>query len=144
VRYPPEGIRGVAGTTRASRFGRITNYAQHAEQELSLILQVETASALSTLDSILETKGVDGIFFGPGDLAASMGHAGEPGHVEVKSAVLDGIRRVSEAGSAAGLLTTDPEFATQCLDAGAKFVAVGVDANSLARSMDTLIARFRA
>jgi 4-hydroxy-2-oxoheptanedioate aldolase len=108
-----------------------------------LIVQVETAAALEHLDDIAGTEGVDGIFFGPADLAASMGHIGDPGHVAVKSSILDGIRRVSDIGSTAGLLTVDPEFAAECLDAGAKFVAVGVDANSLARAMDSLVTRFR-
>jgi 4-hydroxy-2-oxoheptanedioate aldolase len=143
VRYPPAGVRGVAGTTRASRFGRIPNYARRAEQQLCLIVQVETTNALDQLAEIVSTEGVDGIFFGPADLAASMGYVGEPSHPSVKSAILDGIRTVSDAGSSAGLLTTDQDFARECLDAGAKFVAVGVDASSLARAMDALVARYR-
>ena len=143
VRYPPRGIRGVAATTRASRFGRIPNYGKFAETELCLLVQVETVASLDELDAIAGTDGVDGIFFGPADLAASMGHIGEPGHPAVKSAVLDGIRRTSGSGRAAGLLTMDQEFADECLEAGASFVAVGADANALARAADTLVARYK-
>lgn len=143
MRYPPRGVRGVAATTRASRFGRALNYGRLAETELCLIVQVETLAALDELDVIAGTDGVDGIFFGPADLAASMGHVGEPGHPAVRSAILEGIRRTCGAGRAAGLLTTDPEFADECLGAGACFVAVGVDANALARAADGLVARYR-
>lgn len=144
MRYPPRGVRGVAGTTRASRFGRIPNYGKVAESELCLIVQVETVAALQELEAIAGTDGVDGVFFGPADLAASMGHVGEPGHPDAKSAILEAIRRTTAMGVASGLLTNDHDFANQCLEAGARFVAVGVDANALARSADSLVARFRA
>jgi 4-hydroxy-2-oxoheptanedioate aldolase len=143
MRYPPRGIRGVAGTTRASRFGRIPNYGKLAESELCLIVQVETITALRDLDSIARTDGVDGVFFGPADMAASMGHIGEPGHPNVKSAILEAIRTTSALGVASGLLTNDHDFADECLGAGAQFVAVGVDANVLARAADSLVARYR-
>jgi 4-hydroxy-2-oxoheptanedioate aldolase len=143
IRYPPRGIRGVAGTTRASRFGRVADYAKRAESELCLIVQVETAAALQDLDAIASTDGVDAVFFGPADLAASMGHAGEPGHPDVKSVILDAVRRMSAADVAAGLLTSDHAFADECLNAGARFAAVGVDANALARAADGLVALYR-
>lgn len=144
VRYPPRGVRGVSATTRASRFGRVPGYAKRAETELCLVVQLETVAALDRLEEIAAVDGVDGIFFGPGDLAASMGHPGEPDHVDVQKAVLAGIERASALKTAAGLLTTNQEFAFNCLEAGARFVAVGIDAAALARSADALLARFRA
>jgi len=143
LRYPPRGMRGVSATTRATRFGRVPGYAKKCEAELCLIVQVETLTALDELERIASTDGVDGVLFGPADLAASMGHAGEPDHAEVKRAILDGIRRLSVTQAAAGLLTSNPEFALQCLDAGACFVAVGLDTSALSRAADALVARFR-
>lgn len=142
VRYPPQGIRGVSATTRASRFGRIPGYGRVADRELCLALQIETEAALDELEAIAGIDGVDALFFGPADLAASLGHIGEPGHPEVTRTILEGIHRTAAAGRPAGLLTTDLGFAAECFDAGASFVAVGVDANLLARGADSLVAHF--
>ncbi|WP_374471138.1 aldolase/citrate lyase family protein [Phenylobacterium sp.] len=142
VRYPPRGVRGVSAGARASGFGRIQDYARRAEEELCLLVQVETAQALERLEAIAGVDGVDGVFIGPADLAASLGHLGEPGHPEVKAAVLDAIRRIGAAGKPAGLLTADIDFAQACLDAGATFVAVGIDTAVLARGADALRQRF--
>ena len=143
TRYPPNGVRGVSAVTRATRFGRVPNYARRAHEELCVVVQVETAEALEQLEAIAAVKDVDGVFIGPADLAASLGRVGEPGHPEVKSAVLDAIRRINAAGKPGGLLTADAAFAQACLDAGAVFVAVGVDAAVLARSADNLRSAFK-
>lgn len=127
VRYPPEGIRGVAGATRASGFGRVAGYARRAAEETCLIVQVETASALAEIEAIAEVDGVDGIFIGPADLAASMGYPGEPGHKAVRAAVMDGISRITAAGKPAGFLATDQAYLREAEAAGAQFIAVGVD-----------------
>ena len=142
IRYAPRGVRGVSATTRASRFGRIPDYGRRAEAELCLLVQVETEAALSAVDEIAMVDGVDGVFIGPADLAASMGRVGEPNHPAVQAAVLDTIGRLNALGKPAGLLTTDPQFAETCLSAGAVFVAVGVDASILARGADALAGRF--
>ena len=111
VRYPPHGLRGVAGITRASRYGAIPNYNARADAEVCLLVQVETAATLPHIEAICAVDGVDGVFIGPADLAASMGHPGNPGHPDVKAAVLDAVRRIRKAGKPAGvLLPLDPEF----------------------------------
>jgi len=127
VRYPPDGIRGVAGATRASRFGWIPDYAKRAADEICLLVQVETADALREIEAIAAVDGVDGIFIGPADLAASMGHAGAPAHPEVKAAVMDGIRRITAAGKPAGFLALDQGYLREAEAAGAQFIAVGLD-----------------
>lgn len=144
MRYPPAGIRGVSGMTRATSFGRIKNYAQKAEDELCLLVQVETQSALDAIEQIAEVDGVDGIFIGPGDLAASMGFLGEPSHPTVKLAVEKAIKRVVACGKPAGILTADAAFAKQAMAAGTCFTAVGVDAGILARATESLATQFRA
>ncbi|WP_417724100.1 aldolase/citrate lyase family protein [Salipiger sp.] len=133
VRYPPRGIRGVAGTTRASRFGAVENYAQRAEEELCLLVQVETVDAVAQIEAIATVDGVDGIFVGPADLAASMGHPGGTARPDVKAAVVDAIRRITAAGKPAGVLSADQPFLEDCAEAGAVFIAVDVDASIVRR-----------
>ena len=127
VRYPPAGLRGVAGMTRASRFGRIKGYAAHASDEICLLLQVETVAALAEIEAIAAVDGVDGIFVGPSDLAASMGHPGEPSHPEVKAAVTEAIRRIAATGLPPGILSFDPTVLKEAEAAGARFIAIGAD-----------------
>jgi 4-hydroxy-2-oxoheptanedioate aldolase len=143
MRYPPEGLRGVGGLTRATRFGRVPGYAVAAASELCLIVQVETRAALHALEEIAGVEGVDGIFIGPSDLGASLGHAGDPGHPEVTAAVEDAIRRSERAGKPAGMLTLDPAFARRCIEAGSTFTAVGIDVSVLARGAEALARSFR-
>lgn len=144
VRYPPAGVRGVSALTRATRFGRIAGYPQDCEQEICLLVQVETREALRNLDEIVAVDGVDGVFVGPGDLAADMGYLGQPGHPDVQASVEDAIRAIRKAGKPAGVLTGDPKLADQCIEAGSLFTAVGVDAAILARKSEEVAARFRS
>jgi 4-hydroxy-2-oxoheptanedioate aldolase len=143
MRYPPEGVRGVSGLTRATRFGRVPGYAKRAAEELCLIVQVETGAALKALESIAAVAGVDAVFIGPADLAASLGHAGEPGHPEVVAAVEDAVRRLRAIGKPAGILTPDTAFAAHCIELGTTFTAVGIDVGILARTTEKLAQQFR-
>lgn len=142
IRYPPGGIRGVSALTRATAFGRVSGYATRAENELCMLVQIETHAGLDAIEEICAVDGIDGVFVGPGDLAASLGYIGQLNHPEVVSAVEDAIARIVRAGKPAGILTSDAEFADRCLALGATFVAVGVDAGLLARAADTLARRF--
>ena len=142
-RYPPDGIRGMAGA-RASRWGRLARYPMEANAQICLLVQAETRLALSNLDAILATDGVDGVFIGPADLSASMGHVGNPGHAEVQTAIEDAIARIRRAGKAPGILTGDNALAKHYLALGALFVAVGLDTQLLVRGMSALIAQFKA
>ena len=134
VAYPPEGIRGVAGVTRASRFGAMPGYHKQAREEICLIVQVETLSALAVLEEIAAVPGIDGIFIGPSDLAASMGYPGEASHPEVKAACIDGVKRIRKAGKPAGFLTLDQTFLDEIIEAGSVFTAVDVDSVMLRRA----------
>jgi 4-hydroxy-2-oxoheptanedioate aldolase len=144
MRYPPAGARGVGGVTRATRFGRIEGYAQRASEQLCLLVQVETGEALAQLEAIAGVEGVDGVFIGPNDLAASLGRLGEPGHPQVVAAIEDAISRLRAIGKPSGLLTPDQAFARRCLKLGAAFTAVGSDLALLARGSEALAERFRA
>lgn len=143
MRYPPHGIRGVAGMTRASRFGTVADYTRRAGEELCLLVQVETAAALAEIEAIAAVEGVDGLFIGPSDLAASMGHPGAPGHPAVVAAIEDAVRRIVATGKPAGILTLDPAFAHTCIGWGTRFTAVGVDIALLAEAARGLRAGFR-
>ncbi|WP_282449531.1 4-hydroxy-2-oxoheptanedioate aldolase [Roseibium sediminicola] len=128
VRYPPVGVRGVgAGLARASRFSAIPDYLQTADREICLLVQVENRAGLAALDGILTVDGIDGVFIGPSDLAADMGHIGDPMHPDVVAAVMDALARIKAAGKAPGILTTNQDFARTCLELGALFVATAID-----------------
>jgi 4-hydroxy-2-oxoheptanedioate aldolase len=144
MRYPPAGIRGMgAALARSSRWNRIPDYLGRANDEMCLLVQIETPSGLQALDDILAVDGVDGVFIGPADLSASMGHPGNPGHPEVSAAIDDAIGRIVRSGKAAGILHTDLARARHYLELGATFVAVGIDATLLARAAEKLVAEFK-
>lgn len=143
TRYPPDGIRGVSALTRATRFGRVKDYARQAAGELCLLVQVETQEALDQIEAIAAIEGVDGIFIGPGDLAASLGHVGDLKHARVVDAVENAVARIRAAGKPAGILTGDPAFAKRCIDLGTTFTAIGVDAGILARQSEQTLSAFR-
>lgn len=142
TRYPPQGVRGVAGSTRANRFGRVKDYARRASEELCVLVQVETRMALDNLEAIAAVDGVDGVFIGPADLHASLGYAGQISHPDVKALIDDAIGRIRTSGKAAGVLTGIEGDARRWLELGCQFVAVGVDASILARESENLRARF--
>lgn len=143
TRYPPQGVRGVAGTTRASRFGRIKDYARRAHEELCLLVQAETQGALDNIEAIAAVEGVDGIFIGPADLHASLGHPGEIANPQVKPLIDEAIRRIRKCGKAPGILTPNEADARRWLECGALFVAVGADVGILARGAEALAGRFK-
>ncbi len=128
TRYPPLGIRGVGSAVgRVSRWSARTDYLDVADSEVCLLVQAETVTALQNLDAICAVDGVDGVFIGPADLAASMGHRGKPGHPEVQAAIEQAMKTIVASGKAAGTLTSDPALARRYLALGCTFVATGVD-----------------
>jgi 4-hydroxy-2-oxoheptanedioate aldolase len=143
TRYPPQGIRGVAVTHRANRYGRVKDYFKRANEEICLLLQIETATALKNLEAIAAVEGVDGLFIGPSDLAAALGHLGDNGHPEVRAAIEDAFKRIRKAGKAPGILAPVEADARHWLSQGCVVLAVGSDAGLLARHSEELAARFR-
>lgn len=139
---PGGGIRGMGGA-RASRWGRYPNYAREANDQVCILVQAETQTALDNLDAITAVEGVDGVFIGPSDLSASLGHVGNMAHPEVQAAIEDAIRRIVAGGKAAGILTTDEKLNRRYLELGATFVAVGLDGNLLVRHTSALAALYK-
>ena len=144
TRYPPAGVRGVAGTTRATRFGRVKDYARRAQEELCLLVQVETQQALDNIEAICAVEGVDGVFIGPADLHASLGYTGEIANPKVKPLIDEAIKRIRKCGKAPGILTPNEADARHWLECGALFVAVGADVGILARGAEALAAKFKS
>ena len=128
VTYPPTGRRGVGySLARASKFGTIADYGTTADAEVCLLVQVENRAGLAALDDILAVEGIDGVFIGPADLAADLGHMGDIYNPEIQSTIMDAIRRIRAAGKAPGILATQEAMARDAIEAGAQFVAVGTD-----------------
>ena len=143
VRYPPRGIRGIgASISRVSRWMAFPDYLANGEDEICLLVQVESRLGLDNVAAIAQVDGIDGVFLGPSDLAASLGHRGNPGHPDVVAAIEGAIATILATGNPAGLLTPDERLARRYLELGATFVAVGTEATLLANSVRALAKGF--
>ncbi|MBF9058182.1 4-hydroxy-2-oxo-heptane-1,7-dioate aldolase [Rhodobacterales bacterium HKCCSP123] len=142
MRYGPSGIRGMAGMTRATRYGKVADYYNRAEGELCLIVQVETIDAMHQLEAIAAVDGVDGVFIGPADLSASMGLRGQTSHPEVVAVIEDALARLKTAGVPAGIMALNPAEAARYMNLGSVMTAVGVDLVLLAEAVAALRERF--
>jgi 4-hydroxy-2-oxoheptanedioate aldolase len=143
TRYPPHGVRGVSGSSRAARYGLDTSYLAGAGAELCVLVQIENLTGLDNLEAIAAVDGVDGVFIGPSDLAASLGHLGNAQHPQVQAAIDDAFRRLKSIGKPAGYLTTNEAEAARRLAAGVDFVGVATDTSIITRGATSLTARLR-
>ena len=143
TRYPPDGIRGVTGSGRAARYGRVKGYLHEAAQEIAVLVQIETGEALSQLEEIATVPGVDGVFIGPSDLSASLGHLGNPQHETVQTALKTAVEQLQKVGKPAGILAFNPDDARRYMGWGYQFVAVGSDLGVLAAGTQALATSFK-
>ena len=143
MRFPPEGIRGVAGGTRATGYGRIPDYLTTANEGACCIVQIESREAVDNLEAIAATPGVDGLFIGPNDLAASHGRLGGAESPEMDAVIQDVIARIGAAGKPACILAFRPETAMKYRDWGARMVVIGSDTSLLTAGASALLAHFR-
>jgi 4-hydroxy-2-oxoheptanedioate aldolase len=142
TRYPPDGIRGVGSIlARASRWGDREDYLHAANDRQCLLVQVESATAAANAEEIGRVDGVDGVFIGPVDLAASMGYLGQPAHPEVVAVIDAAIEAIRSSGKAPGIFCPDETLARRYVSRGVRFIAVGADALLLARAARELAAR---
>ncbi|MBB6307659.1 HpcH/HpaI aldolase family protein [Xanthobacter tagetidis] len=144
TRYPPHGVRGFASASRASRYGRVSDYYARAHEEICVLVQIESRLGLDHLDAIAAVPGVDGVFIGPGDLSAALGHLGGQGDAAIVTLIEDMIGRIGKAGNRAGILTGDETLARRYIAAGCVFTAVGSDVGILARGSEALAKKFRS
>jgi len=143
TRYPPKGVRGITGSGRASRYGRVKDYLKNASSEICVLVQVETRRSLDAIEEIAAVEGVDGIFIGPADLSADFGRHNKWAEPEIWNAILDAGRRIKAAGKAAGFLSGIEKECRGVLDAGFGFVAVGSDTGLLARQTEALVRMYK-
>jgi 4-hydroxy-2-oxoheptanedioate aldolase len=142
TRYPPHGIRGMGGNSRANNFTRIKDYLSTYQAEVCIVIQVETPQAVASIGKFGAIEGIDAIFVGPNDLAANMGHLGQPGAPEVLDAIAGALKDIKATGKAAGLLNFAVDQAKAQFDAGFDFIAVGSDTGLLMRNADALRGQF--
>ncbi len=142
ARYPPQGFRGMSAG-RASVWGAVEDYFQHASDVVCVLVQVETSKGLENLDEIAAVDGIDGVFIGPSDLSASMGYLAQPGHPVVVKAIEGAVARIRALGKAAGILTVDTELAQSYIRHGVSFCAVGIDIALLLQSARALLRKFK-
>jgi 2-dehydro-3-deoxyglucarate aldolase/4-hydroxy-2-oxoheptanedioate aldolase len=143
TRYPPEGIRGVAGTQRAARFGLVDNYLRRANAEMCVIVQIETVAAFERLDEIAAVPGVDSIFIGPSDLSASMGFLGDASNAAVQQKLAAGAEACRRLGKPCGIIGGNPEMVRRFLDYGFSWVAMGSDMSLLVGRAQEYLAKLR-
>ena len=133
----------MAVTHRANRYGRRKDYFKRANDEICVLLQIETGLALQNLEAIAAVEGVDGLFIGPSDLAAALGHLGDNGHPAVRAAIEDAFQRIRNAGKAPGILAPIETEARHWLSLGCIVLAVESDVGLLARHSEELAAKFK-
>jgi 2-keto-3-deoxy-L-rhamnonate aldolase RhmA len=139
TRYPPEGMRGLAGMSRGSKFGTVPDYAKTANKSIGVIVQLETQAAITQLEKIAAVPGVDALFLGPGDLSATMGHAGNTTHPDVMTVMADAARRCKAAGTPVGTVGGTPEMVVQYRAMGYDFVAIASDLGLLMRGAQAAV-----
>jgi 4-hydroxy-2-oxoheptanedioate aldolase len=144
TRYPPRGIRGVGSAlARASRWNRTAGYLGSASDGISVFVQIESQAGLDDLAAIASEDGIDGVFIGPADLSASLGHLGEPDHPDVVAKIDDAIATVVRLGKSVGVNAFDEKRARRCIELGCQFILVGADVTMLARGSEDLANRYR-
>jgi 4-hydroxy-2-oxoheptanedioate aldolase len=144
TRFPPRGVRGFAGVSRASRFGRIADYHPRAHEEICIIAQIESQPGLDNIEAIAEVEGIDGLFIGPGDLSAALGYLGKQNHPKMVEIIERSIARIIATSRPAGILMTDETLARRYMKAGCVFTAVGLDTAILARGAEALVLKYKA
>jgi 4-hydroxy-2-oxoheptanedioate aldolase len=144
TRYPPHGIRGVAVSPRANRYGRMRDYFEKADDQICIAVQIEDRIGLQNIESIAAVEGIDALFIGPSDLAASLGHLGNSSHPEVRAAIEDAVKRIVRTGKAPGILAPVEADARHWLSLGCLMLAVGGDLFLLTHYSAELAAKYAA
>lgn len=144
TRYPPQGVRGLAYSHRGNRFGHVPDYMKRANDEICVIVQIESREALGNIEEIAQVPGIDALFIGPSDLSADMGHIGNPAHPEVQEAIADALARCQRLGMPLGIFATGADDARRRFAAGFRFASVGSDVNLMIKAAEQALAAVRA
>lgn len=143
TRYPPQGVRGVSVSQRGNRYGAVPGYFEKANEQIALVVQIESRAGVAAAAEIAAVDGVDGLFIGPSDLAAAYGHLGNPAHAEVQQAIAQVHEAARAAGKATGILAPVEADARRYMDMGMNFVAVGSDLGVLRMQTQALCDKYR-
>jgi 4-hydroxy-2-oxoheptanedioate aldolase len=143
TRYPPNGVRGYCGAPRASGFGRVRDYPFVCEDEICILVQPETRQSLDNIEALAAVDGVDGLFLGPGDLAADMGFLHQASHPTMVETLAAAGQRIRAAGKAAGIICANEALTRRYIDIGFNIVAVDSDQGILVRGADQLVAKYK-
>ena len=143
-RYPPEGVRGMAGMSRASRFGTVPNFFAGANRDVGVIVQLETAASIERIDEIAAVDGIDALFVGPGDLSGTMGFAGQLTHPDVIALTRQAVQRAKALGKPIGTVGGTPEVVAQYREIGFDFIAIASDLGLLMRAAQAALTAVRA
>jgi len=144
MQYPPRGVRGIGtAMARAAQWNKVEDYFKEANNEMCLIVQVETKKGIEQLDEILMTEGIDGVFIGPADLSASMGFIGQPDHPVIKNEIKKAIIKIKNAQKVAGIMALSKELADYYIECGANMIAVGIDTLLLSNASQQLLERYK-
>lgn len=142
TRYPPQGVRGVSVGHRGNRYGTVPDYFEQANDNMCVAVQIESRTAVAAIDEIAAVEGVDALFVGPSDLAASYGHLGNPNHPDVQAAIAHVFERARAAGKPSGILTPVREEAERYLAMGSTLVAVCADLGLLRNAAQGVLKHF--
>jgi len=143
TRYPPQGIRGVSVAQRSNRYGTVPDYFKQVNDNICVLVQIESRGGMEAIDAICAVDGVDGIFIGPSDFAAALGHLGNPAHPEAQAGMRHVFERARAHGLAVGILAAVEADARRYMDMGATFVAVGSDLGVLRMQTQALRDKFK-
>jgi len=144
VTYPPKGKRGVGSAlSRAAQWKRVPDYFEKVQDEICLIVQIETVKGMENIEAICQVEGVDGVFIGPADLAGSMGMLGQSMHDDVRTEVKRGLQIIKKSGKAAGVLAVRDDVIKEYQTAGASFIGIGVDLILLAKATENLAKKYK-
>ena len=144
AKYPPHGVRGMAGMSRGSRFGTVKDYFKVANDAVSVILQIETPEAMAQLEDIVSVPGVDSLFFGPGDLSGAMGHVGNLLHEDVVNLMADGVKRCHALGKPVGTVGGTPEAVATYRSCGFDYIGCASDLGLLMRACASALSTIRS
>ena len=142
TRYPPAGVRGVSVSQRSNRYGSVPGYFQGINEQVCVMVQIESRKGLAAAAEIAAVEGIDGIFVGPSDLAAALGHLGDSSHPAAQAAIAQIFDVACLAGKAIGILAPAEADARRYLQMGARFVAVGSDLGVFRSATQALRDRF--
>ncbi len=143
TRYPPDGIRGVAGNHRANRFSRDTGYYARAHEDICVVIQIESPKAVAAIPEFGTIEGLDAMFIGPNDLSANMGLIGQQRHPDAQAKIAEALEMIHASGKAAGILDFNTDNAAAYLRQGFDFAAIGSDSTSLVRSLAPILQAVR-